>query len=632
MASRPDSMAPLASSGALAGGPGDNLRAALGLLMGFQRLGLRQVVLCPGSRSAPLAVAAALLEPRGLALYTSLAERSAAFFALGLARGQGVPAAVITSSGSAVAHLLPACVEADLATIPLLLLTADRPERLKGCGANQSVNQQDFLRCSCRWVAEPEPTGVGLLDGTAIDALAAEAWLWSLGRKQGSPPGPVHLNLAFAEPLHASGPLLEAWARQLQGPLPLGMPPILIPPAAAQVPPPTPIAACQRLDPDRPGVVLAGPWRGAPCRWGAHLRALIQLQQRTGWPVLADALSGLRGQPQLETVAAYDLLLEHPDPGLTPAQVLRLGTLPASRRLERWLAGLDARQVLVSEADPRPLDPLARVAGQSDAGLAGWLVASGLGAGVSRTGEAVQAPGPAPASLALAATWLQAEAKLQATLAQALDGQGAPATGFPTALQEPVLVRQLSRLLPAHLPLMLANSSPVRDWESFADPTGPPRPMHGFRGVSGIDGTLSEACGLAEALGSLVLLTGDLAALHDSNGWLWRPQLRGRLTVLLIDNGGGGIFEQLPIRTEPEGALDFERLFAMPQPLDPSALAAAHGVPWRRVANLAELAPRLAWALAQPLALLVLGTDRRQDAALRRRLRTMAALAGPPDG
>jgi 2-succinyl-5-enolpyruvyl-6-hydroxy-3-cyclohexene-1-carboxylate synthase len=194
-----------------------------------------------------------------------------------------------------------------------------------------------------------------------------------------------------------------------------------------------------------------------------------------------------------------------------------------------------------------------------------------------------------------------------------------------------VLVRQLSRLLPAHLPLMLANSSPVRDWESFADPTGPPRPMHGFRGVSGIDGTLSEACGLAEALGSLVLLSGDLAALHDSNGWLWRPQLRGRLTVLLIDNGGGGIFEQLPIRTEPEGALDFERLFAMPQPLDPSSLAAVHGVPCRRVANLDDLAPQLSWALAQPLALLVLGTDRRQDAALRQRLRTMAALSGPPD-
>jgi 2-succinyl-5-enolpyruvyl-6-hydroxy-3-cyclohexene-1-carboxylate synthase len=359
---------------------------------------------------------------------------------------------------------------------------------------------------------------------------------------------------------------------------------------------------------------------------------LIQLQRRTGWPVLADALSGLRGQPELETVAAYDLLLERPDPGLAPAQVLRLGTLPASRRLEDWLAALDARQVLVSEADPRPLDPLARVAGQSDAGLVGWLGASGLDSGVPPVaGEGPQAAAPAPASLALAASWRQAEARVQAMLTQALGGRTASAIGPQPPLNEPALIRQLSRLLPAHLPLMLANSSPVRDWETFADPTGPPRPMHGFRGVSGIDGTLSEACGLAEALGSLVLLSGDLAALHDSNGWLWRPQLGGRLTVLLIDNGGGGIFEQLPIRTEPAGAMDFERLYAMPQPLDPCALAAVHGVPCRRVPTLAELEPQLAWALAQPMALLLLRTDRRQDAALRRRLRTMAALVGPPD-
>ena len=620
-------MAPLADPGALAEGPGANLRASLGLLMGFQRLGLRQIVLCPGSRSAPLAVAAALLEPRGLALYTCIDERSAAFFALGLARGQGVPAAVITSSGSAVAHLLPACVEADLATIPLLLLTADRPLRLKDCGANQSVNQQDFLRCSCRWVAEPEPTGVGVLDALSMDALAEEAWLWSLGRKPGSPPGPVHLNLAFEVPLHAGGPLLEAWARHLQVFPSLEVPQTPMAPAGAPAPPPPPLPACQRLDPDRPGVVLAGPWRGHPAHWDSHLQALIHLQRRTGWPVLADALSGLRGQPGLETVAGYDLLLERPDPGLAPAQVLRLGTLPASRRLEDWLAALDARQVLVSEADPRPLDPLTRVAGQSHAGLVGWLAASGMASGIPVDGDGP----PAPASLALAATWRQAEVTLQAMLAQALDGLGAPVIGLQPPFQEPALVRQLSRLLPAHLPLMLANSSPVRDWESFADPAGPPRPMHGFRGVSGIDGTLSEAFGLAEALGSLVLLSGDLAALHDSNGWLWRPQLDARLTVLLIDNGGGGIFEQLPIRTEPEGAMDFERLYAMPQALDPCALAAVHGVPCRRVANLAELTPQLAWALAQPLALLVLRTDRRQDAALRRRLRTMAAPAGPPD-
>jgi len=191
---------------------------------------------------------------------------------------------------------------------------------------------------------------------------------------------------------------------------------------------------------------------------------------------------------------------------------------------------------------------------------------------------------------------------------------------------EPALARRLSRLLPPGLPLMLANSSPVRDWESFSDPAASPRPMVGFRGASGIDGTLSEDCGLAEALGSCLLVTGDLALLHDANGWLWRPQLRGRLTVLVIDNGGGGIFEQLPIRTEPADHLDFDRLFAMPQPVDPLALAHAHGVPARPVESPASLPADLAWALAQPFSLLVVRTDRRRDAKLRRRLRTMAAL------
>jgi 2-succinyl-5-enolpyruvyl-6-hydroxy-3-cyclohexene-1-carboxylate synthase len=192
------------------------------------------------------------------------------------------------------------------------------------------------------------------------------------------------------------------------------------------------------------------------------------------------------------------------------------------------------------------------------------------------------------------------------------------------------LARALARLLPEGLPLMLANSSPVRDWESFVDGRSPARPVLGFRGASGIDGTLSEACGLAEALGACVLLSGDLALLHDSNGWLWRPQLRGRLTVVLVDNQGGGIFEQLPIRCPPEAGLDFERLFAMPQPVDPLALAALHGVPARKVAAPADLPAQLAWALAQPFSLLVVCTDRRRDAALRQRLRTMASQHLPP--
>lgn len=615
-----------------------NLRAALLLLGALQRAGLGKAVLCPGSRSAPLALAAGLLQHRRLRLHTALDERSAAFFALGLARATGVPAAVITTSGSAVAQLLPACVEADHGAIPLLLLSADRPDRLKGCGANQSVNQEDFLRGSCRWFGQASGTGMGGMEPADVVALAAEAYLRSLGGNGALPAGPVHLNLPFDEPLHVGAASLASLADSLaMGPVLLGEPALSIGAPTTMPAPPSsvadtassvaepagsvhwaraavsPSAALLALDPDRPGVVVAGPWRGSPQAWKAHLDALILWQRRSGWPVLADPLSGLRGQAQLFCVGGYDLLLESPDPVLAPSQVLRLGSLPASRRLERWLAGLDAEQVLVSEGDSRPLDPLAVVRAQTAAGLWAWV------------GGQLEGPPAVPSAAAcrLAKTWRDAEARLQVLLDQALSN-GPPSAG---AWNEPALARHLSRLLPPGLAVMLANSSPVRDWETFADPAAPSRPMVGFRGASGIDGTLSEACGLAEALGSCLLISGDLALLHDANGWLWRPQLQGRLTVLVIDNGGGGIFEQLPIRVEPAELLDFDRLFAMPQPVDPPALAQAHGVPARLIASPAALPEDLAWALAQPFSLLVVRTDRRHDAELRRRLRTMAALA-----
>ncbi|MFM7265129.1 MAG: thiamine pyrophosphate-binding protein, partial [Cyanobium sp.] len=181
------------------------------LLAALGRGGVRHLVLCPGSRSAPLAVAAALLEAAGLRLHTAIDERSAAFFALGLGRAEGRPAVVITTSGSAVAHLLPAAVEADHGTVPLLLLSADRPHRLKGCGANQSVNQEAFLRASCRWFGQGPAKGLACLQPQGLQSLAEQAIAHCLGQG-GSPLGPVHLNLPFEEPLHVGPDALRRLA------------------------------------------------------------------------------------------------------------------------------------------------------------------------------------------------------------------------------------------------------------------------------------------------------------------------------------------------------------------------------------------------------------------------------------
>jgi 2-succinyl-5-enolpyruvyl-6-hydroxy-3-cyclohexene-1-carboxylate synthase len=577
------------------------------LLQALQACGLRRLVLCPGSRSGPLAVAAGLLEPSGLELFTGVDERSAAFLALGLGRADGHAAAVVTTSGTAVANLLPAAVEADHGAIPLLLLSADRPQRLKGIGANQTVNQERFLEPSTRLALSADPRGLAAMAPAALEALAQRAW----AAAHAAPAGPVHLNLPLEEPLHAALAELEQLAAAPPDPRPAPPPPpaatAAVMAAAALPPAPSP------LDPHRPGAVVVGPWRGPLAQLPAFAEALARWQAATGWPVLADGLSGLRGTPGLRLIHSYDLLLEAGH-GLPPApQLLRLGPMPASRRLQQWIAAVGGPQLLITEADPRNLDASASASQRWGQGLLQWLRA--------------QPPLPAlPAAptLVWAEPWWRADAAAQGHLDTLLAAGGG----------EPAIARALSRLLPQGLPVMLASSSPVRDWETFAAADAPQRPLIGFRGASGIDGTLSLAAGLALGTGALVLVSGDLALLHDSHGWLWLQQLaqRGvRLTVVLIDNGGGGIFEQLPIRAD--GPLDFERLFAMPQAVDQLALAAAHGVPGRRLQDLAALPDALAWALPQPLALVELRTDRRADARLRQELRRrMAALHGGPDG
>lgn len=577
-----------------------NLRAALTLLEALTAGGVEVLVLCPGSRSAPLAQAAALLESRGIRLVTAIDERSAGFWALGHGRARGRAAAVLTTSGTAVANLLPAAVEADWGTVPLLLLSADRPARLKNCGANQTVNQEQFLSGSVRWLGQGQADGLAAMEAAALHQLAAAALAAAHGIGA-QPAGAVHLNLPFDEPLHSSaGQWQELWRSQ-PAPVTAGS-------AVVEAAAPAPATGPPRLDPDQPGVVVAGPWRGSPQQWPEHLAALQRWLQRSGWPLLADGLSGLRGQPGLHALAGYDLVLAQPTAELRAPQVLRLGPLPASRRLQQWLSHVGGRQLLISEGDPRQLDPLGCVSGQWAEGLVAWVAAQdpGLWQGSA-----------AAANLALQQRWQQADAAVQ----QLLDTE----LGLDAPLCEPALARQLSWLLPSGVPVMLANSSPVRDWESFAATAGAPRLMVGFRGASGIDGTLSSACGVADALGQAVLISGDLALLHDSNGWLWRPQLQGRLGIVLINNGGGGIFEQLPIRHgDGASSMDFERLFAMPQPVDTALLCAAHGVPHRSLAGLAGLGEALHWLLKQPLAVLELQTDRRADAVLRQRLRTMA--------
>ena len=290
-----------------------------------------------------------------------------------------------------------------------------------------------------------------------------------------------------------------------------------------------------------------------------------------------------------------------------PLQVLRLGPLPASRRLEAWLQRQAGVQVLITEGEPRHLDPLG-LSQQWSGGLAAWCA------------QQTMDPSSLTPSPLLPSTWLKRDQAIGSWLADQLPAEG--------PVSEPALAFQLAQLLPPGLPVMLAASSPVRDWLTWSGRAGSNRRCFSFRGASGIDGTLSLAMGLAIETGPTLLITGDLALLHDSNGWLHGQSDGPPLVVLLIDNGGGGIFQQLPI--EQDSPQRFDALFAMPQSVNPIALAAAHGVPGRSIAVIDDLPEALAWALAQQgPALLRVCTDRHADATLRGKLRLAAQNVEP---
>ena len=409
----------------------------------------------------------------------------------------------------------------------------------------------------------------------------------------------MHLNLPFEEPLHPSREEQQlAWScwdlagnaqRQFCRPLSPALPQPL-----------------DGLDWSCPGVVVAGPWRGLETDRPAYQQALREVAECTGWPLLADQLAAIPADlPNL--IRHWELLLPQGLPAAdTGLQVLRLGPLPASRRLESWLCSLGSGQLLITEGESRCLDPLA-LSQQCSSGLVAWWRAASAEARFSPSG-----------SRSLLTAWAEADAQVQHVLDQQL-----PAAG---AVSEPALMKALPDLLPAGLPLMLAASSPVRDWQTFAAADLGSRRCFSFRGASGIDGTLSLALGLARVQGPTVLICGDLALQHDSNGWLIAGEASPPLLVLLIDNAGGGIFAQLPIASLASSSLD--QLFAMPQRHDPLALAAAHGVPARQLSRLEDLQSALEWGLAQQrTALLRVCTDRTADAELRRQLREITAAA-----
>jgi 2-succinyl-5-enolpyruvyl-6-hydroxy-3-cyclohexene-1-carboxylate synthase len=544
----------------------------------WARAGVTEACLAPGSRSAPLALA--LAADDRIRLHVHVDERSAAFFALGTTKASGHPAVVLCTSGTAAANFHPAVLEASHARTPLIVCTADRPPELRDTGAGQTVDQIKLYGGAVRWFCE-----VGVPEdhpgaGAAWRSIAARAAAESVG----PPAGPVHLNLAFREPLVPTGVSLDDAPGRADGR------PWTTVPRPARAPDAATVARLAEAVRDRQrGLVVAG--------WGsdASADAVERFATVAGWPVLADPISGLRCGPH--AVSTYEALLR--SPGFAdrhrPDLVLRLGAAPTSKPLTTWL-GPDVPQLLV-DPDGAWLDPgrgvTERVAVDAEPLLA--TLADAL-------------TPPPERDTAWLDAWRAADQVARAALDDLLDGW--------EALFEGRVARDVVDALPDAATLIVASSMPVRDVEAFARPRAGVRFLTN-RGVNGIDGFVSTALGAAAvSSGPTVVLLGDLCLLHDSNGLLGAADRGIDVTFVVLDNDGGGIFSFLPQAELPE---HFELLFGTPHGVDLAALAAMHGLPADRIEKAGDLVPALeAATTAGGVRLVIVPTERADNVARHR--------------
>jgi 2-succinyl-5-enolpyruvyl-6-hydroxy-3-cyclohexene-1-carboxylate synthase len=547
---------------------------ATALVDEWARAGVRDAVVAPGSRSGPLALA--LVRDGRLRVHVVIDERSAAFFALGVARASLRPVVVCCTSGTAGAHFHPAVIEADLSGVPLLVCTANRPPELLDTGAGQTIDQLHLFGRSVRWFAAPGPPVLP----AGASAIAEVGAVWrsvaarAVAEALGPPAGPIHLDLAFREPLVSAGepfatpgrPDGQPWTTSRRGQRRLGS---------------TDVARlATRLEGVERGLLVAG--------WGAGARSqtAIELACALGWPLLADPISGLREGPH--AISTYDALLRvarfasrH-----RPDLVVRIGAPLTSKVATAWLD--PSIEQIVVDPDARWLDPQ-RAARERLTADAEPLFLDLVHALPNRSRES-----------AWLADWRGAEHAARAAIDALLDGDEIP---FDARV-----ARDVYAAVPDGGSLLVASSMPVREVEWFAAPRGGLR-VHANRGANGIDGLVSTTLGVATGgAGPTVGLLGDLAWLHDSNGLL--AARAADATFVVLDNGGGGIFHFLPVSRMPE----LDDLFVTPQTVDPIALARAYGLEATRVERSSEVGSAVRGSIdGGGVRLVVVPTDRHSN-------------------
>ena len=521
----------------------------------WARAGVTDAVVAPGSRSTPLVIA--LDDDPRMRVHVVLDERSAGFVALGIGLSTRRPAVVATTSGTAAVELHPAVVEAHQAGVPLIAVTSDRPSELHHVGSPQTVEQDGLFGRAVRFALSLGVADLGAM--ASWRAVASRMVAEALAGPSG--PGPVHANLAFREPLIGDPAAVSVPAGRAGS-----APWHAVDPLHHREQAPPDVAALLGSFAGGRGLVLAGEGCGSA---GDLLDAASDL----GWPVLADPRSGCRAGPSSGAVASADSLLRVPSiaGGWIPDVIVRAGAPWASKVLSQWIASLppEVPQVL---CDPwgRRLDPERTASVFVRSGGAALLKAA-----------AASASGPAAGS-PWRRQWLDADACAQGVFGTLLG------PGGELELSEPAVARALAGSCHPGTRLVVSSSMPVRDVEWFAPPAQPAEVLSN-RGANGIDGVLSTSVGVAVAEPRPVAaLLGDLAFLYDAGALLWAGGRDLSLTVVVVDNAGGGIFSFLPQATKvPQDR--FERYWGTPHGVDLAAVAGAYGVQASRVDSRADL-------------------------------------------
>ena len=535
-------------------------------------LGVEKIFFSPGSRSTPMVIGVERFSD--IDLIPVLDERTAGFLALGQSKRINRPVGLICTSGSALTHWFPAVTEASHSGIPLLLFSADRPPELQNCGAGQTIDQQNIFGNFVRQFHQLEVPQTNENYRDHLVTVLKSAYQKSLGVN----PGPVHINFPFREPLLSESEVHIDF--DLTG---------FLTQPTDNIYPNSPTEISKIISSSKKLLIVAGQYVEKN-----HLQQLYSKEV----PVICDSLSSIRNTDEASLILRYENLLRDQNfaQKAKPDSIIILGPLPTSKTLRKWIENTSSKRIII---EPRGIkvDPLS---GESiDCQIS-----------FDQLSE-IDIPTQEPGWLDY---WQNAEEKINSKMTKAFSEE--------LALFEGKLAYLLSLHLPDRSNLFVANSMPIRDIEWFWQKKTSNRKLFGNRGVNGIDGTLGTAIGIAhESEDPSFLLTGDLALLHDSNAMLFAKQFKGSLTIFVINNDGGGIFEHLPISREPE----FEKCFATPQNFDLSKLCSTFGIKYSLETSWSQIIEKIEKPIAVGIEIIEIPTNRKKDRDIRQKLLSLSS-------